>query len=351
MGQHDGSMIPVVLSGGSGTRLWPRSNANLPKQFSSLLGEPLQERTLKRVLPLGRPWTLSTEKLREHSIKLLTRLELPVELGIYEPYGRNTAPAIALLCRIFQLQHLDAEVVGIFPADHLIKDEKTFLNAARLAESCAQQGKIVTFGIVPSYPATGYGYIESSGASIQKKDDLEVLKAIQFHEKPDLERAKEFLGDNRHFWNAGIFIFRVSTMIEHFKNLLPELWGPISEIKSDLSGIAHAYDQVKPISIDYGIMEKLDDIYVIPTNMGWSDVGSWDEMAKIDTNPARENTQVFEINSKNNYLNSTSGKTYALIGVEDLIIVDSAEGLLVCKKDQSENVKNIVEEIEKRASN
>ena len=339
-------MIPIVMSGGSGTRLWPLSRAQYPKQFCDLFEESLQLKTLKRLQPLGEPWTLTTSSLKVLTQRTLREAQLPEENVIYEPFGCNTAPAIALTCHIFQTRGMNEEIVGIFSADHLVQDTSGFQKSVELAQACAQDGHVVTLGIQPTYPATGYGYIETKSDEYKNSGDHKALWAKRFCEKPDQATAEEFLKAGCFFWNAGMFVFKNSVMVDLLQKNMPELWGQIQKVKPDLSNVSEVYETLEKVSIDYGVMEKLDQLLCIPADIGWSDVGSWEEMAKL---PQQENqNEIQEVNATNNYISSRQEKSYGLIGVEDLIVVDTEDALLISKKGESQQVKKIVENLEKK---
>ena len=210
-------MIPVILSGGSGTRLWPVSRTKFPKQFNELFSESLQSTTLKRVGKLGKPMIITSQILRDFTEKKAKEAGFPNIDVIFEPYGRNTAPAIAVLCRLLELQGKAQTIVGIFPADHLIDNEDEFLSAIDLAQQSAQRGKVITLGLKPNRPETGYGYIQVATKPISFNQKLSSFEVVKFHEKPSLETAQQFMSQGSFYWNAGIFVFPVYLMIELFK--------------------------------------------------------------------------------------------------------------------------------------
>ncbi|HRC86260.1 MAG TPA: mannose-1-phosphate guanylyltransferase, partial [Thermoanaerobaculia bacterium] len=317
-------MIPIVLSGGSGTRLWPVSRASHPKQFVELLGEPLLARTLKRLAPLGSARVLALADQRALTEKLLRSLGLPASAGLYEPMGRNTAPAVALLCRLLELEGRSDEVVGIFPADHFVRDEAELVAACRLAEACARRGQVVTLGIRPTYPATGYGYIEIEPATYLEGEGHRAHRVRRFCEKPDRATAEGFLEAGGYFWNAGMFVFEARVMAAAFARLMPELWQAFQSLAADLSNLEPIYRGLAPESLDFGIMEHLAEQVSIPCDLGWSDVGSWDEVARLL--PAGEH--VFRAASAGSVVVPHGAKVYGLIGAPDLIVVDTADALL-----------------------
>lgn len=338
-------MIPAILSGGSGTRLWPVSRAKFPKQFVDLFDEGLLTKTLKRLRPLGTPWTITTRDLSVLTNRCYQDLGLSSENVLFEPYGKNTAPAIAAFCRLLELRGQSQQVAGIFPADHFIEKEADYIEALRLAEEVALKGHVVTIGIRPSYPATGYGYIETEPHAVGSRGNVSALKARGFREKPSKQVAEEFLSKGGFFWNAGMFVFKVETMIGLFKSHLPQMWQQMAQLQSDLGNLEAIYSKVDAISIDYGIMEKLASHVCIPCDVGWSDVGSWDEVAKIKPS----DTDMIEINSTGNYVLSQDKKTYAFVDCKDLMVVETSDAVLVIPRGLSQKVKDVVENLKGRA--
>lgn len=332
-------MIPVIISGGSGTRLWPVSRKSYPKQFSKILDESLFVKTYKRLKPLGNPWVITTETLKVLTEKSLKELGETSERVIYEPAAMNTAPAIALACKKLELMGQGDQVVGIFPADHYIADATSFHKHVQEAEKLAQAGNIVTLGIKPTHPATGYGYIELKD---KNTNPIEGVVAVGFREKPALEKAVEFLEKGNFVWNAGMFIFKVSTLIAEFKKHMPELWSSIDKLKPDGSNLKDVYSVCQSQSIDYGIMEKLNSHICIPCSFSWSDIGSWD--ALIDLNGDFEGEKI-EVSAKGNAIFGIKEKKYAFIGVEDLVLIDTEDALAVARKGETEKVKHVVDQL------
>jgi mannose-1-phosphate guanylyltransferase/mannose-6-phosphate isomerase len=342
-------MIPVILSGGSGTRLWPVSRASYPKQFCEFYDKSFLRDSLERMKGFESPMVLTVASMQALTAKTLGEMGLDSSHAIYEPMGRNTAPAVALCCHYFASRGKANEVVGIFPADHLITNVPAFQEVVRLAESVALKGEIVTLGIQPKYPATGYGYIEVTDRVYQEAGAHKAVVVKGFREKPDLETAKRFVENGQYYWNAGMFVFKVQTMIDLFKKHLPEVWSKISSIKPDLSDSKYQYANVDSISLDYGIMEKLESQVCIPCDIGWSDVGSWDELARLaDEFPHLRNdgaAQVFNEDARANYVFSIRNKVIGLVGVENLIVVDTPDALLIAKKGESQKVKELLSQI------
>lgn len=339
-------MIPVILSGGSGTRLWPVSRKKFPKQFCDLFDEPLQNQTLKRLSTFGEPWIVTSQQLREFTEKKAKEAGFQVKV-IYEPMGRNTAPAIAMLCKLFELEGKENEIVGIFPADHLIGKADIFLSALDLAETVARENKVVTLGLKPTEPATGYGYIQTESQPYSYKKKLASYSVMKFHEKPSLELAKDFLRDGNYYWNAGIFVFSVKLMIALFEKYQPQIWDVISGLKKDLSNLKEIYSQLPSISVDYAILEKLEtqELACVPCDPEWSDVGSWDAVAEVYERSGRSRGEPIEVDSKNNFVLPKQDKKYAFVGVDDLIVVDTEDALLIAKKGETQQVKAAVERI------
>lgn len=335
-------VIPVILSGGSGTRLWPVSRQQMPKQFCALFEKPLQGLTLQRSLRMGAPWIVTSQTLRT-----LTELNLKENHAqnvqvIYEPFGKNTAPAIAVLCRLMQLQGKKDEIVGIFPSDHLITKEEHFLKVVKFACSVAQSNKVVTLGITPSYPETGYGYIQTKAVSLKEDGVFKAYSVVKFHEKPSLEKAKEFLAQGSFSWNAGIFVFKASHMIGLFEKYQAEMWSIVSNLEVDCRNLEEIYNQVQSISIDYAIMEKLsgDELACIPAEFGWSDVGSWDAVASLV-----DGQEILNIKSHNNFVFGDAGKHYSMVGIDDAIVIDTSDALMIVKKGFSQDVRHVVESL------
>jgi mannose-1-phosphate guanylyltransferase/mannose-1-phosphate guanylyltransferase/mannose-6-phosphate isomerase len=344
-------MIPFVLSGGSGTRLWPVSRESYPKQFCELFDESLLAKTLRRLQPLAyaseAPGVIGSVASEALTRRVLRELGIPEDRSVFEPVARDTAPAVALLCHRMLQEDRGDEVAGVFPADHLVADEETFARAIRLAEHCARRGRVVTLGIRPSGPDTGYGYIESTNDAFAEetgppagREPLRALAVRGFREKPDADTAREYVASGEFFWNAGMFVFRVAVLAGHFERLMPELWGRIRRIRPDLSNLAEIYQQIAPESLDYGVMEHLHEQVTIPCDPGWSDVGSWDEVARL-----RASAPAVEVGGSGNFVFPHGERVYALVGVEDLLVVDTADALLVARRGSSQRVKEVVGEL------
>jgi len=264
---------------------------------------------------------------------------------VYEPAAKNTAPAIALLCKALALRGALDEVVGVFPADQLVDDEGAFHRAVARGVGFARQGEVVTLGVIPTFPATGYGYIETDGKLADG-----AFKASGFREKPNEETARDFIARGGFFWNAGMFIFKVSKMIEHLKHFAPDIWTAIDAVKPDFSNLDAIYKSVRSVSIDYAVMEKLSSHVCIPCDFGWSDLGTWDAIANVMSQSAKRDKNFVGAGfESSNFVFPIENKTYGFVGVEDLIVVDTADALLITRKGSSERVKEIVDQLKKQS--
>ena len=340
----------VVMSGGCGSRLWPLSRAAYPKQFLPICNElSLLQQTIKRTNHLNCSLTIvSNDEHRYLVAEQLRQINIEDADIILEPCMRNTAPAVALAALHLQEKQNDALML-VLASDHSIKDEAAFCQAVEEAKVSAQEGNILTFGIVPSHAATGYGYIKTSIT----QNEL-IMKVDQFVEKPDQEMAKSYLEEKNYFWNSGMFLVRVDIYLEELKKFRLDIYEAclhsFNERSSDNDFIRpqkELFEACPKDSIDYAIMEKSSKVKMMPLNAGWSDVGTWDELSK--TSDADQNGNVcigdtMVLNSKNNYLRS-SKKLMATVGVEDLIIVDTDDALLVAHKNCTEDVKKIVTQL------
>ncbi len=340
-------MIPVILSGGSGTRLWPVSRASYPKQFCEFYDQSFLDNTIHRLKALGDVHILTTRSMDALTQRAVKATGLDPRHVILEPMGKNTAPAVALLCHVLQARGKANEVVGVFPSDHLVAEEEIFNLAVKLAAQMAGQGFVTTLGVQPHGPSTGYGYIEVTDETLSVAGDLKARRVKGFREKPSAKTAEEYVKSGRHFWNAGMFVFKVSQMIQHFQDLQPQMWKKISQIDPDLKNAEYNYALVDSISLDYAIMEKINAQACVPCDMGWSDVGSWDEVARISDESTKIHTrsqaQVFSQDSENNYVFAVQNKVVGLVDVTDLIVVDTPDALLIVHKGSSQKVKELVD--------
>ena len=348
-------MIALIMAGGIGTRFWPLSSESKPKQYLKIVSEKSMIRmTVERLLPKIdiKDIFIVTGKSQVKLVKEHLP-ELPFENIIIEPFGMNTAPCIALSAKYLSRIYDPKEKMIVLAADHLIKNEKEFLRTLEVAEISVDQDNLVTFGIKPDYPATGYGYVEAG-----KKVAEEMFEVNRFKEKPDPETAKEFFKAGNFFWNSGMFAWKIETILKTYQDHLPKVISLLEKIalKWENSGIdadiSPEFSQMPKLPVDIGIMEKAEKRIIIPVDYGWSDVGSW--KALYDVSEKDENQNVLKcknmiLNSKENYI--YSDKLVTLIGVENLVVVETENVLLISSKDKSEDVKKIVNRLkeEKKA--
>lgn len=347
-------ITPVILSGGSGTRLWPMSRKDYPKQFLALLDNytMLQETVIriKNFENLENPIIICHEDHRFLVAEQCKKIGLNNPTILLEPISRNTAPAItaAAILAIQKNKHANLLVLS---ADHLIKDSKEFQKSIKKAQKHIKVNKLVTFGIVPGDPNIGYGYIKKSSSS-----NYGAFNVIKFIEKPDLEKAKLYLKQSDYLWNSGIFMFKAETFINELNLYFPDIVELIGQaVKSliqDLDFIRlgkKSYEKCINISIDYALLEKTKKIVVIPLNSEWNDVGTWSALYDISNKDKNGNVLKGDIICKNttNSLIHGNDKLLVTIGVENLIIVDTSDAILVTKYDQSQNIKEIINMMEK----
>jgi mannose-1-phosphate guanylyltransferase len=349
------SYYGLILAGGRGTRFWPRSRRARAKQVLSFFGDrSLIQQTVDRLSPLippDRMWVLTNDHLRPEIVKQLP--EVPKAQILAEPVARNTAPAIGLAAHI--LQQLDPEaIMGVFPSDHIITRPARYLRLLRPAFKAADRGDIVVLGIEPRWAETGYGYIEfpkgvQAGLPIPARVE-------SFREKPDLATARRFLNAGRFYWNAGMFFWKTSVLLDALRRFLPKtatLIGSLPPVAK--RGFASALENVFPlcenISIDYAVLEKADNVVGLPAgDIGWNDVGSWSAVYELmprdgDANVGR--SEIVAMDGSGNYVDA-QGKLVALLGVKDLVIVDTPDALLVADRNRAQQVGEIVKLLEKQ---
>ena len=337
-------MISLILSGGIGSRLWPISKKSHPKQFTNIFGENLFTRTVKRLETLGEIHVCTSRDLQLLTEQNIKQKHLPVTHLLYEPSRRNTAPAVALACLALLRSNRNHEIMGVFPCDHWIENQVVFQQAIALAKVCAEKNQVVTIGAKPRYPATGFGYIGHDHDIFLRQDDLTAFGVKIFREKPDPQQAQEYLVSDSpvFFWNTGIFIFKVQTMIECFKKYTPLLWETINESNMDLSNLSSIYEKLPNLSLDHGILEKIQNHVNIPCDMDWSDLGSWDDIAQIlESNASFLQEEAIIDDSRNCFIYNEEPKTICLSHVKDLLVINTNDALLIVSKGNSQSVKNI----------
>jgi len=345
----------VILAGGSGSRLWPLSRQQLPKQFLSLDGEAsLLDATVQRLHPLIEAddvWVVTG-----HALATGEAFDsLQGYRQVLEPVGRNTAPAIAVAAALLQdkLQdELQADpVMVVLPADHIIRNEQEFQRRLQVAIDAAASGSLVTFGITPTRPDTGFGYIEAEGKG------QDVLKVRRFTEKPDAARAESFVASGHYYWNSGMFVWKASSILEEIEQHLPDVAAVLQEMRDAWKQgtpwqqvISREFARMPDISIDYGVLERSDRVSLVPCDIGWSDVGSWDAVHEIATKDDGGNAvsgNVLVIDCRDSLLRSQH-RLIAAIGLEDVIAVETADALLLVRRGESQRVREIVDALKLR---
>ena len=350
-------LLPVILCGGSGSRLWPLSRKSLPKQYLSIDSKSefsLLQKTLNRIKVLGKenePIIICNEEHRFITAEQIRKVKIKPNAILLEPLSRNTAPAVAIAA-LHSLSSGDDPVLLILPSDHLIKDQEEFINSIRNAYGYATEGKILTFGIKPKHPATGYGYIQSQSPLIKNEKSPSLIK--KFIEKPNISIAEKLYRDDHFSWNSGIFMTKASTIIKELEKYCPEVIIQCKESLSkriiDLDFLRigkESYEICPNISLDKAVMEKTDHGYVFPLDANWSDIGGWESYWENSSKDSNGNVMLgdtIQIESKNNLITS-DGRLTVTLGVSDLIVVTTNDAVLVTKKDQSENVKKLVEQL------
>lgn len=348
----------VIMAGGTGTRFWPASRVRKPKQFLPLVGgQSLLQLTVNRLEGLSAP---------EHhrlvtgvAYESMANEQLPKVSGnsfILERVGKNTAPCVALSAQLIALEEPDA-VMMVLPSDHYIRQVETFQKTVSRAVQRADESEaLLTIGIKADRPETGYGYIEM-GECLDDRDDPPVYRVNRFHEKPDMNTAIQFLESGSFLWNSGMFVWKVSTILNAFETYQPGIHEKLESIRNGdrrQETIDRFFQDVESLSIDYGIMEHAQAIEVIPGDFGWSDLGSWDSVSDMAgqgiAGLERTDGPIITVESENLFTRTVSGKLIAVVGVSDLAIIDTEDALLVCKLDQSQKVKEVVQSLQKSES-
>jgi len=351
-------IIALIIAGGVGTRFWPLSRKKKPKQFLPIISErTMIEETINRLLPLFSPekiYTIANYEQTQTIKKLLANL--PEKNLLTEPQGKNTAPSLMLATAWIYLQNPEAVVVAL-PADHLIKDESLFLKKLKAASSIAAQGEfLITFGIPPSHPATGYGYIHYSEKNPGHSQGESFYQALEFKEKPEYEQAKAFLAEGNYLWNSGMFLWQARNFAKKLEDYAPSMFPYWERMLDALRNKKQAemdsiFKEIPSISIDYALMEKAKKgVLVCPGDFGWSDVGSWSSLCDIWPKDKKGNASKGEsiILDSQNCLSYSPHKLTVLIGVEDIIVVDTNNALLICHKTQDQKVKDIIDLLAKK---
>lgn len=342
----------LIMAGGRGERFWPKSRKKLPKQFLSLTddGKTMIQLTVERILPLVNLEDIYIATNRDYKALVQEQLPgIPEENILCEPVGKNTAPCIGLGAVHIQKKYGDA-IMMVLPSDHLIKYTSIFVNTLSDACEVAEQGdNLVTLGITPDSPETGYGYIKF----IPDQTVGRAFAVDRFVEKPNLETAKEYVASEQYLWNSGMFIWKVSTILENLKLYLPETFEGLCRIQSAIGTeqqetvLEKEFYDFQSESIDYGVMEKAKNIYILTGAFGWDDVGSWLAVGRIKTSNEFGNVingNVVTVNTKNTIIQGEN-KLIAAVGLQDLIVVDTEDALLICDKDSAGDIKKVLENL------
>lgn len=350
-------LVPVILSGGSGTRLWPLSRELYPKQLLSLVGKgTMLQETLARlqgVKEVHAPVVVCNESHRFLVAEQLRQINSSAAAILLEPVGRNTAPAVAVaaLAALKACKQGDDPVLLVLPADHVIRDVKSFQAAVHQGLKAAQQGQLVTFGVVPNKSETGYGYIRrGEGAG-------DVYSVAEFVEKPNLATAQEYVASGRYYWNSGMFMFRAKSFLDELKAFAPAMYAACEQAfaaaKQDLDFTrlpTTEFAACPSDSIDYAVMEKTKKAVVVPLDAGWSDVGSWSALHEAIPADAEGNVSIGDVLSSDSqgcYLHSTS-RLVATVGLKDHVVIETKDAVMVAPKDRVQDVKNLVNELKKQ---
>ncbi len=342
-GSRESRFHVILLAGGRGTRFWPLSRASRPKQFLPLIGSrPLLVdawRRARKLAPRERIWVVAPAVLARQVRHMLPKLER--RNLILEPSPRDTAPAIVLACATLERADPGA-IAGVFPTDHVIRNEREFVRSVRIAAGEAGRGRLVCLGIRPDRPATGFGYLGCQTPPIKGRS----VGVTRFVEKPDLAQAKRFLRSGKYLWNAGMFVWKAERFLEEARRRAP---GIVRAVEGHLAGRKTAWGRAPRLSVDYAVMERARDVCVVPLVAGWDDVGSWDAAARL-----REES-VAAVSGIRPLLVDSAGsvvfggeRVVAVVGVPGVTVVDTPDAVLVVSRDASERVKQVVEELRRR---
>lgn len=348
----------VIMAGGRGERFWPKSRNDMPKQFLSLFGDgkSMLQLTVERINPLVSIEDVFVVTNQTYFNIVKEQLPLiPKENILAEPAAKNTAPAIGLAAAVIQKKYGDSIMI-VLPSDHLIKQPLLFIDVLKTSINVAiENANLVTIGITPNYPETGYGYIKFGHANYHENFS-NVYHVEKFVEKPNIEVAKQYVESGNYLWNSGMFVWKTSSILSNFKKYMEETYVGLIKIADAYQTVQfedvllNEFIKFKSVSVDYGIMEVASDIFTIPSSFGWDDVGSWLALERIISNDNHGNAiqgNVVSVDSKNMIIVGDK-KLIATVGLDDIIIVDTEDVLLVCSKNEAQNVKSVIEALRKQ---
>ena len=346
----------LIMAGGQGERFWPKSRAKLPKQFLALTDQnkTMLQLTVERILPLVGMENVFVATSRAYAEIVAEQLPaLPRSNILCEPVGRNTAPCIALGAAYIQKQYGGDALMFVLPSDHLIQDSGVFLDVLKRAGDFAGNGpRLVTIGIRPDAPETGYGYIEYQ----KQEGDAQPFAVRRFVEKPDLETAKQYLASGAFLWNSGMFVWKVSTLLDNIRAFLPDISAGLGRIQAAIGTpqeeavLEREFCRFPSISIDYGVMEKAEGIWVFPGQFGWDDVGSWKAVYRLAEKDGDENVlrgNVVAVNTHHSLVNGRE-KLIAVVGLDHVIVVDTEDALLICSDTSAKDIKTLLRELKEK---
>ncbi|HDK35472.1 MAG TPA: mannose-1-phosphate guanylyltransferase [Bacteroidetes bacterium] len=350
-------LYAVIMAGGIGARFWPRSRLKKPKQFLKIFGDQTMiQQTYQRLLPL-----IPSEKIffvinADQKEKILKQLpDFPRENVIVEPFGKNTAPCIGLAA--FHIRHKNPDsIMAVLPADHLIQDNNQFLKVIETAHKITdRESCLLTIGITPTYPATGYGYIQYDSPRCTE-NNITAYHVKTFAEKPNLETAKQFLMSGDCLWNSGMFIWKIQDILKELEECVPEIYDSLKKVSEAIGTDVYnetletAYREIRGISIDYAVLEKSQNVCVIRSDFGWSDVGSWEEVYNLLPKDKSKNAVVGKaiLRDSAGCLVYSPDKFVATIGLKNVVIIQSGNALLVCPKNRTQDVKELVDYLKRK---
>lgn len=347
----------VIMAGGGGTRFWPLSRVSTPKQFLNITGDDsMINDTIKRIVDIIPPEKILivTNKAQQKMLSEVVMEQIPRENILVEPMGRNTAACVGFAALVIAHRSKDA-VMGVFPSDHYIKNTAEFQRVLTAAYNAAENAdKMVTMGITPTFASTGYGYIKYDRVNAISAGEKTGYEVMEFVEKPDGAKARSYLDSGNYLWNSGMFVWKTSLIRASFERFLPRLYRRLTDLEQYIGTekeeemLQEIYPTLPSISLDYGVMERAEDVMVIPGDFSWNDVGCWDSLGSVFPPDEKGNIMkgdIIDIETKDSILYSNR-RLIAAVGLEDMIVVETCDALLVCPKRKAQDVKKVVDELQ-----